>query len=143
MEEKITLLTLNCWGLPDWITKRTKHFNSKIIQGSKQSRIVEIGKRIGEYDVVCLREVWSNEDRETLKRMGVDNGLPYSHAFTSGMLGSSGLQILSRFPIVEVFFYKYRVNGQVIRLDHGDFWAGKGFGYAKIQLPKDRLLSVL
>lgn len=47
-----------------------------------------------------------------------------------------------RFPIVEVHFHKYRVNGHIMRLDHGDHHAGKGVGFARIRVSKDRLVSV-
>jgi sphingomyelin phosphodiesterase 2 len=138
----LRVVTLNVWGLPDVITKRVKHKDPKWVQGSRRSRIKEIGMRLAPYDLVGLQEVWLSEDREALKEYGLQSNLPYCHSFSSGMLGTSGLMILSRFPILDVHFFRYKLNGQVIRVDHGDFYAGKGVGYAKIQIAEDRVIEL-
>jgi sphingomyelin phosphodiesterase 2 len=119
-----------------------KHKDPKWTQGSRRSRIKEIGNRLSEYDIVGLQEVWLSEDREALKEYGVQSNLPYCHSFSSGMLGTSGLMILSRFPLIDVHFFRYKLNGQVIRVDHGDFYAGKGIGYAKLQVAEDRIVEL-
>jgi len=130
-------LTLNCWGLPDAITRTftsPARKNSKWIQPKRTDRIKEIGKRIAQFDLVCLQEVWMEEDFQTLVECGKKHELDYSTRFYSGALGASGLAIISRYRIVEAHFWKYRLNGQVLRVDHGDFYAGKGIGYVKIEV---------
>jgi sphingomyelin phosphodiesterase 2 len=91
---------------------------------------------------VGLQEVWLKEDRETFIEFGLQHNLPYWHAFKSGILGTCGLLILSRFPILDVHFFRFKVNGQLLRVDHGDFYAGKGVGYAKLQISEDRTVDV-
>lgn len=43
---------------------------------------------------------------------------------------------------MEAQFYRYRVNGQLVRIDHGDFHAGKGIGFARIKLSEDRFVAL-
>jgi hypothetical protein len=47
-----------------------------------------------------------------------------------------------RYPIVDAHFYRYRVNGQLIRFDHGDYHAGKGIGYTRLKLADDRFIAL-
>lgn len=43
---------------------------------------------------------------------------------------------------MEVFFHRFRVNGRVIRVDHGDYHAGKGVGYARLDAGNGREICV-
>jgi sphingomyelin phosphodiesterase 2 len=47
----------------------------------------------------------------------------------------NGLWILSAHPIVESWFQRYRDAGRWYRVWEGDWWAGKGIGLARVQLP--------
>ncbi|XP_035915890.1 putative neutral sphingomyelinase isoform X2 [Anopheles stephensi] len=58
----------------------------------------------------------------------------------SGVVGS-GLAILSRYPIVSAFFHAWSVNGYMHRIQHGDWFGGKGVGMAKISV-NDQLVHV-
>jgi sphingomyelin phosphodiesterase 2 len=58
-------------------------------------------------------------------------------------LGSSGLVLLSKFPIKEVQFHKYRKNGHAFRVDHGDYHVGKGIAFAKIAIADNQNINVL
>ena len=51
----------------------------------------------------------------------------------SGVAGS-GLCVFSRFPIISVFFHAWSVNGYVHRIQHGDWFGGKGVGLCKISV---------
>lgn len=51
----------------------------------------------------------------------------------SGVLGS-GVCILSRYPIHEVMFHKWPLNGYVHKIHHGDWFGGKGVGLCKIKI---------
>jgi len=129
----LRVLTFNCWGLPDFISKLA--YNKDLLRKVKlprQRRFQAIGTKLKEYDIVCLQEVWLPWDQKAMLEMGDNAGLIYSHVYSSGMLGSNGLVLLSRFPIQDVFFHRFRVNGQVYRVDHGDYHAGKGIAYARI-----------
>jgi len=102
-----------------------------------------IAQKLDSYDIVCLQEVWIEEDQEYLKKACFEKGLIYCHVFSSGMIGSSGLQIISRYPIKEVYFHRYRVNGQVLRVDHGDYHAGKGFGFCRISVSDSQDVCII
>jgi len=145
----LRILTLNCWGLPDIVTKVVyRRYNNPTISGGRKwpkrtQRIASIAEKLDSYDVVCLQEVWIKEDQDLFSSICKEKGLQYSHVFSSGIIGSSGLQIISRYPIREVFFHRYRVNGSIIRLDHGDYHAGKGFGFARIAISDTQTISVI
>uniref|UniRef100_A0A1B0CW76 sphingomyelin phosphodiesterase n=2 Tax=Lutzomyia longipalpis TaxID=7200 RepID=A0A1B0CW76_LUTLO len=59
--------------------------------------------------------------------------LPYSHYFYSGVVGS-GLCVLSAYPITAAFFHAWSVNGYVHRIQHGDWFGGKGVGLCRIAI---------
>jgi len=145
----LRVLTLNCWGLPDCITKVVyrRYKDPKLSGGrlwtTRTERIEAIAKTLNSYDIVCLQEVWIQQDQDALTKICAENGMAYSHVFSSGMIGSSGLQIISRYPIKEVYFHRYRVNGRVLRFDHGDYHAGKGFGFAKLAVSDTQLVNVI
>lgn len=52
-------------------------------------------------------------------------------AFFSGVVGS-GLCILSKYPIKMTLFHSWSVNGYVHRVQHGDWFGGKGVGLCQI-----------
>jgi len=147
--QKLRILTLNCWGLPDFITKLVykRYKNPQISKGrkwpSRKDRFKAIAQKLDSYDIVCLQEVWIESDQEFLKKACKEKGLIYSHVFSSGMIGSSGLQIISRYPIREVYFHRYRVNGHVLRVDHGDYHAGKGFGFCRISVSDSQDVCII
>ncbi|KAJ1525886.1 hypothetical protein ONE63_009077 [Megalurothrips usitatus] len=124
----LCVLTLNCWGIP-WVSK------------DRESRMKAIAEELasGKYDIICLQEVWSTHDFELI-RDGVKSVLPYSHYFHSGVAGS-GVCILSRFPIHDVLFHQWPVNGYVHKLHHGDWFGGKGVGLCQIYY-NDLLINV-
>ena len=87
-----------------------------------------IGRRLGQLDldVIAFQEVWQSDSREILEAAGLRAGLP--HRWHSGApLGGSGLLVLSRFPIEEARFERFALRGLARRIDHGDYWGGKGF----------------
>uniref|UniRef100_A0A2M4AND1 sphingomyelin phosphodiesterase n=2 Tax=Anopheles triannulatus TaxID=58253 RepID=A0A2M4AND1_9DIPT len=128
MAMELSILTLNIWGIP-YISK------------DREVRVKAIGDVLasGNYDIVSLQEVWSDGDYQALKQR-VENVLPFCHYFYSGVVGS-GLAILSRYPIVSAFFHAWSVNGYIHRIQHGDWFGGKGVGLAKISV-NDQLVHV-
>ncbi len=87
-----------------------------------------IGSRIGQFDldVIAFQEIWRSDARQILEAAGQRAGLP--HRWHSGArLGGSGLLVLSRFPIEKARFERFDLGGLARRIDHGDYWGGKGF----------------
>jgi len=118
----LRVLTLNIWGIPysaDY-TQRTQALAATLAHS--------------DYDVVCLQEVWNHADVERLTRAARQCGLVHAQHFPSGVIGS-GLLTLSRYPIIDTDFYRYRLGGTVETIWHGDYIAGKGVGLTRIQTP--------
>lgn len=83
-KDKIRVLSLNIWGLPDIVTKRVFNYS----QLSRTTRVKNICNKLNEYDIVGLQEVWLKRDKKSLVSAGVKAGLKYSHFFGSGIIGS-------------------------------------------------------
>lgn len=128
MALELSILTLNIWGIP-YVSK------------DRAIRVEAIGDVLasGNYDIVSLQEVWSDSDYQYLRKR-VEGVLPFAHYFYSGVVGS-GLALLSKYPIVSTFFHAWSVNGYVHRIQHGDWFGGKGVGFAKISV-NDQLVHV-
>ncbi|XP_011331930.1 putative neutral sphingomyelinase isoform X2 [Ooceraea biroi] len=120
-DTSISILTLNCWGIP--YVSRNRNPRMAAIADKCASR---------EYDVICLQEVWSVNDFKAI-RAKAQEVLPYSHYFYSGVVGS-GICVLSRYPICDVMFHRWPLNGYVHKIHHGDWFGGKGVGLCKIKL---------
>ncbi|CAK9804754.1 Putative neutral sphingomyelinase [Anthophora plagiata] len=120
-EVSINILTLNCWGIP-------------CVSKNRVARMTAIAKEFttDNYDIICLQEVWSVNDFKMIEAM-VQEQLPYSHYFYSGVIGS-GICILSKFPIKNILFHKWPLNGYVHKIHHGDWFGGKGVGLCRLQV---------
>lgn len=117
----ITLLTLNTWGAP-----YSKH---------RRARMHLIGERVAgmQPDIVFFQEAFLEEDRDALLAILTECGYAHFHHYGSGVVGS-GLLTISKHPIVDVAFLRYRMAGKPLMLQHGDYYAGKGVGLARINL---------
>ena len=115
----LTVLTLNCWGIP-WISKDLR------------VRMESIAEHIasGAYDFVFLQEVWSKSDYQMIARR-VQLTLPYSHFFDSGILGT-GLCLFSKVAIQRFLFQPFTVNGYIHHVHQGDWFGGKGVGLVSV-----------
>ncbi|XP_053396496.1 putative neutral sphingomyelinase [Mercenaria mercenaria] len=120
---KIKVLTLNCWGVP-----------VPFVCKNRKERFLAIGTEVGKssYDIVAFQEVWHKGDFEILKR-NIGDTLPYSHYFYSGSIGS-GLCLFSKHPILETLYHRFDPNGYCHKIQHGDWFGGKGLGLAKIDV---------
>ncbi|CAI9733690.1 Hypothetical predicted protein [Octopus vulgaris] len=119
----IKVLTLNCWAFPfPWMCK------------DKEFRIKSLAKALleSEYDIILLQEIWCISDFEYLQLM-ISNKLPHSHYFHSGSFGS-GMCVFTKFPINDVLYINFRLNGYAHKLQHGDWFAGKGVGLIKVEV---------
>ncbi|OAD62358.1 Putative neutral sphingomyelinase [Eufriesea mexicana] len=120
-EVSINILTLNCWGIP-------------YISQNRSARMTAIAEKLAteNYDIICLQEVWSINDFKMI-RAKTQEQLPYSHYFYSGVVGS-GICILSRFPIKDVIYHKWPLNGYIHKIHHADWFGGKGVGLCRLQI---------
>lgn len=119
MALELNVLTLNIWGIP-------------YISDDRETRINSISNELssGKYDIVSLQEVWSQSDYNTIKQ-NLEAVLPFSHYFYSGVMGA-GLCVLSKYPIIGALFHAWSVNGYFHRIQHADWFGGKGVGLCKI-----------
>ncbi|KAG5877679.1 hypothetical protein JTB14_003834 [Gonioctena quinquepunctata] len=121
MNLEFKIFTLNCWGIA-------------VISKDRKKRMQAIAEYLAtsHYDVVCLQELWTDRDF-FLIRDKVVGALPYSHYFYSGVTGS-GVCILSKHQIEETFFHQWPLNGYIHKLQHGDWFGGKGVGLCKLKV---------
>lgn len=130
-EDAVTILTLNCWGL-------------KFVSKNREPRIQEIARRLrtsSEYDIVVLQEVWVEHDFELIAASTPH--LPYKKRFYSGILAGPGLVVLSRYPIVESWLFRFPINGRPSAFFRGDWFVGKSCGSVLIHHPSGRRIEVL
>ncbi len=126
MDETLNLrvLTFNAWGVPLFATDRTARFEA-------------IGRAIKdlEPDLVGLQEAWTAADRATLLQNLAGSGLNYRHYFRSGVQGS-GLLVLSRYPLAEVDFRRFRLTSRPQNLlTQPELLGGKGIALARLETP--------
>ena len=112
------ILSLNIWGPP-----QAKHRSERI------ATIAEEVKRLNP-DVLCFQEVYLEGNKADLIGR-LKESWPHYHYFASAMLGS-GLLTMSRYPITEAVFHRFRMGGKPERLNHGDYFVGKGIGLCRI-----------
>ncbi|XP_075159885.1 neutral sphingomyelinase [Haematobia irritans] len=118
---ELSVLTLNVWGIP-------------FVSSDRAERMQHIGKELstGKYDIVSLQEVWTEKDSLLLQEL-TKTMLPYAHYFYSGVIGA-GLLVLSKYPIVSALFHSWTVNGYFHRIQHADWFGGKGVGLCRIRV---------
>ncbi|XP_034656692.1 putative neutral sphingomyelinase [Drosophila subobscura] len=116
---ELNILTLNIWGIP-------------YVSSDRGPRLEAICKELssGKYDIVSLQEVWAQHDSEQLQEKTA-SVLPYAHYFHSGVMGA-GLLVLSKYPILGTLFHAWSVNGYFHRIQHADWFGGKGVGLCRI-----------
>jgi endonuclease/exonuclease/phosphatase family metal-dependent hydrolase len=85
-------------------------------------------------DIVGFQESFIAGDRALLIAGLEKSRLKHHQYFPSASVGS-GLLISSAWPIEEYFFFRYTKGGMWYRINHGDWWAGKGIALARIALP--------
>lgn len=125
---EVNITTLNCWGLKFNISKL------------RQPRLQEIGRQIARAsptpDIICLQEVWAQEDYLAIRRETAAI-LPYGKFYHSGAFGG-GLAILSRWPIEESSMVPYALNGRPTAFWRGDWYVGKGVACARLRYGPER-----
>jgi endonuclease/exonuclease/phosphatase family metal-dependent hydrolase len=120
---QLKVLTFNTWGVP-------------LFSRDRAARMRAIGRALAtmDLDVALLQEVFYPKDRHVLIEAAAAGGLTYTRYFDSGLVGS-GLLTLSRYPIVDSSFLRFRLNGRPQDLIRSDYYAGKGVGRVRIATP--------
>ncbi len=120
---RLRVVTWNVWGLR-WISPR------------RAERIAALAREVAALrpDVVGFQEAFVAKDRATLAEALRPLGLEHTRYYPSGLAGS-GLFLASRYPIESEGFIRFAKNGRPERVDHGDWWAGKGLSLATVTLP--------
>ena len=98
--------------------------------------MVAIGDALAQMhlDIVGLQELYSEDDRRLVMEGAASGGLVHTRYFPSGAIGS-GLLMLSRFPIQEASFLRFRLNGRPQELLRSDYYAGKGVARLRLETP--------
>ncbi len=112
----LRIATLNVWALPGPFAREVDR------------RMRAIGARLPDLglDAITFQEVWTAGARRRLLAAGRKAGLV--HAWhTDAALGGSGLLVLSRLPFHDGGFARFALGGYPDRIDHADFYGGKGF----------------
>ncbi len=121
---RLRLLTFNVWALPWPVARDTS------------TRLSAIGAQLPilDADVVALQEVWTPAARDVLVEAGRRSG--YRQIWhKSAPTDSGGLLILSRLPIREAHFTTFRMNGLPQRVQHAEYYSGKGFVILSVEAP--------
>jgi endonuclease/exonuclease/phosphatase family metal-dependent hydrolase len=127
---QIRLATLNVWALPEPIGRDVS------------ARIDAIGRRLAalDLDLIAFQEVWTRDAGRRLGDAGRSAGL--RHAWSGGA-DAGGLLLLSRYPIDEVSFESFALQGEIERVAMNlEYLSGKGFATARLSTPAGPLLVV-
>jgi sphingomyelin phosphodiesterase 2 len=124
---RLRIATLNTWGLPAPLSQQPL------------ARMAEIGRRLRglELDLVAFQELWTRPARRALREACEPAGLTHTWS-THANVGGSGLFVASRHPIASARFEPFDVRGFVERIDHGDYYGGKGFAQIEVAHPAGR-----
>lgn len=119
---RLRLATLNVWGHVDWIGRHG------------EARMRSIAEQMGalDLDAIAIQEVWTEAWRAILVDGGRRAGLVHVW-HNDETVGGSGLLVLSRRPIVDADFQPFSVCGLPERIDHGDYYSGKGFALLQLE----------
>ncbi|MFP4321144.1 MAG: endonuclease/exonuclease/phosphatase family protein [Anaerolineales bacterium] len=128
MNTTLRLLTINMWGLGYGLAK------------DRPARFRDLSHVLPSLapDVIAVQEAWMATDRQTLIANAQKAGLAYYVHYQAGIVGT-GLLLLSRYPIIETRFWRFRLNGYPQHFVQGDYFAGKGIGLARVQTPAGEL----
>ena len=92
-------------------------------------------------DIVGFQEAFIEDHRALLiQELEKRTRLRHFQYYPSGTMGS-GVLTASAFPIKENWFHRYEASNPWWKVWEGDYWAGKGIGLARIELPNGALLD--
>eukprot|EP00088_Acartia_fossae_P009378 TRINITY_DN14538_c0_g1_i2.p1 TRINITY_DN14538_c0_g1~~TRINITY_DN14538_c0_g1_i2.p1 ORF type:complete len:418 (+),score=69.65 TRINITY_DN14538_c0_g1_i2:24-1256(+) len=126
---EVKVFTLNIWGIGYGISTERNVRVKAIADYLHQS----------DYDIVLLQEVWMPTDFHIIQKR-IQEKFPQSYFFDNGIVGS-GTCVFSRHTILDTTFHEFSLNGYPHKINHGDWFAGKGLGVCQI-LFKGYILNV-
>jgi len=140
-DKVLKMLSLSVWGSP-------ASFGTE----DKEARIAAIAEYIRnhtEIDLFLLQELWMRPDHQTIKAalpkdFMMTNVGDLAPALCDGRVAPtfcSGLAVVSKFPIKEIYFTEYSVHGYIFYKD-GEYWARKGTGRIRIEPAKNYTVDV-
>ncbi|HPO11977.1 MAG TPA: endonuclease/exonuclease/phosphatase family protein [Candidatus Hydrogenedentes bacterium] len=125
--------------LPRPVTLKIVTFNIQdtwVVGFNRPERMRRIAKVLTQLDpdIAGFQEAFIDEDRKILTD-GLINSRLLFHQYFKSATGGSGLLLMSAFPIKEAYFHRYTVSNAWYKFWEGDWWAGKGVGLVRIELP--------
>jgi len=131
--------------LPEPVTLKIVTFNianARLFTSNRKERILGVAEALAKLDpdIVGLQEAFVREDRELLVEALSHTRLKHHTWYPCALVGN-GLFTLSAFPIVESFFHRYKASNPWYKFWEGDWWAGKGVGLARVQLPNGSIVD--
>jgi len=116
--------------------------NARGFTTNQRERISAVADLLVELDadVIGLQEVFIEKDRKFLFEKLSKTPLKYHSEYPAGYLGN-GLVILSKYPIEESYFHRFKANNPWWKVWEGDWWAGKGIGLARIKLSENNYID--
>lgn len=121
-QPEMHVLTYNIWGL------------YKSISNHSSWRFGEIGRRLGEFDIVAVQEAWDKSTEDLISESNfpyVVRG-PHAHKFPK----DSGLVLLTRYPVLETEFMQFN------KCAGFDCFTKKGVLRTRLSLPNGSSLDV-
>jgi len=110
----LRVLSLNFWGLP--------------ISPRVHERVQELAKVLHLYDLVALQELSHEREVVWLQAHCRRIGLVHQQVFRAGVgfpiwhgVTAPSLALFSRFPIIDVAFKRFSINGKMFKLGHSDY----------------------
>ncbi len=121
------------------ITLKIVTFNIQdtwVVGFNRPERMAKIAKVLTKLDpdLVGFQESFIDEDRKILVEGLGASRLHHQQYFPSAT-GGSGLFLMSAFPIKEAYFHRYTQSNPWYKFWEGDWWAGKGVGMVRVELP--------
>ena len=120
----IRVATLNIWSLPGPLARH------------KPDRMKAIGAVLPDLDldVIAFQEVWTRPSRDALVAAAERSGLAHIWHNPNPWNGG-GLLIASKLPFREIQFEAFVARGFPERLQHLDYYSGKGFVHISLETP--------
>jgi len=124
---QLRVLSLNLWGLP--ISPRTS------------LRCRELCKSLHLFDLVAFQELSHEREFRLLRDHCARLGLRHCQQFSNGVgfpiwhgVTAPSLVVFSRYPIIDVIFKRFSINGKMYKAAHADYMGAKGVGLVRIDV---------
>jgi sphingomyelin phosphodiesterase 2 len=126
----LRISTLNVWALPGFISTHVTERIPAIVDHVAERSV----------DVAAFQEVWTPQARRLLVERGREIGLlpAWSPDKSPG-----GLFVLTRLPVRRTHFTQYLLAGLPQRLQHADYYGGKGFAEVELETAAGPLVLIV